>query len=93
MKKYIEANDTECLLSVQKTTIYIVGSSARLEQRTGETGVSVQVVGGVRIAERRGSAIEEGCWLIIKDPPEYEEGHYRVGPVSKKSFSLRDGIS
>lgn len=91
MKKFIEANGKECQLSVQKTTIHAVGSSAQLEQRTGASGGSVQVVGGRRQAERRGSAIKETCYWIIQDPPGLGKGYYYVGPVSMEWMTLSGG--
>lgn len=88
MEEFIAAEGKERPLSVQGTTVYVVGSSAPLEQRTGASGILFQSAGGFRKAKRRSSAIEEECWWIIKDPPGVEKGHYLVGPVSRKSLSL-----
>ncbi len=90
MKKFIGANGKECDLSVQKTTVYAIGSSGTLVMREAVPGgLPVQVEGGFRKAERRKSGIEETCWWIIKDPPG-EKGYFAIGPISKKKLSITD---
>ena len=90
MKKFLEANGSECSLSEQKTTVYSIGSSALPESRTVATGgIPIQVAGGLRKAKRQGSAIKQTCWWIIKDPPG-EKGYFAIGPISKKILPIME---